>query len=107
MSYGMIRASFGIVDLEDDKVPGREHDVEIVRVDPEQDRGHSTMGLLFLRLPLHDNLCGYLAVFLCLQLNDNLRGHLAISFAFDFTSIYAANQQFSSAFHVTTIYAAT
>ena len=36
------RASFGIVDLEDDKVPGREHDVEIVRVDPEQDRGHST-----------------------------------------------------------------
>ena len=38
----MIRASFGIVDLEDDKVPGREHDVEIVRVDPEQDRGHST-----------------------------------------------------------------
>ena len=23
-------------------MPGREHDVEIVRVDPEQDRGHST-----------------------------------------------------------------
>ena len=31
-----------LADLEGDKVPGREHVVEIVRVDPEQDRGHST-----------------------------------------------------------------
>lgn len=33
---------FGIADLEDDKVLADEHVVEIVRVDPEQDRGHST-----------------------------------------------------------------
>ena len=37
----LTRRHFGIVDLEDEKVPGGEHCVEIVRVDPEQDRGHS------------------------------------------------------------------
>ena len=31
-----------LADLEDDVVPGREHVVELVRVDLEQDRGHST-----------------------------------------------------------------
>ena len=31
-----------LADLEDDKVLGREHVVEIVRVDLEQDRGHSS-----------------------------------------------------------------
>ena len=30
-----------LADLEDDVVPGREHVVELVRVDLEQDRGHS------------------------------------------------------------------
>ena len=39
---GRAQASFGIADLEDDKVLGREHVVEIVRVDPEQVRGHSS-----------------------------------------------------------------
>ena len=31
-----------VADLQHDKVPGREHLVEIVRVDLEQDRGHSS-----------------------------------------------------------------
>ena len=31
-----------LADLQHDEVPGGEHVVEIVRVDPEQDRGHST-----------------------------------------------------------------
>ena len=30
-----------LADLQHDEVPGGEHVVEIVRVDPEQDRGHS------------------------------------------------------------------
>ena len=37
----MLRAAEVVADLEDDKVPADEHVVEIVRVDPEQDRGHS------------------------------------------------------------------
>ena len=35
------RRSRVVADLEDDVVPGREHVVELVRVDLEQDRGHS------------------------------------------------------------------
>ena len=31
-----------LADLQHDEVPGGEHVVEIVRVDPEQDRGHSS-----------------------------------------------------------------
>ena len=38
----MLRAAEVVADLEDDKVPADEHVVEIVRVDLEQDRGHST-----------------------------------------------------------------
>ena len=37
----MLRAAEVVADLEDDKVPADEHVVEIVRVDLEQDRGHS------------------------------------------------------------------
>ena len=32
-----------LADLQHDEVPGGEHVVEIVRVDPEQDRGHSSV----------------------------------------------------------------
>ena len=39
----MLRAAEVVADLEDDKVPADEHVVEIVRVDPEQDRGHSSL----------------------------------------------------------------
>ena len=45
----MLRAAEVVADLEDDKVPADEHVVEIVRVDPEQDRGHSTGQMLFSR----------------------------------------------------------
>ena len=38
----MLRAAEEVADLEDDKVPADEHVVEIVRVDLEQDRGHSS-----------------------------------------------------------------
>ena len=38
----MLRAAEVVADLEDDKVPADEHVVEIVRVDLEQVRGHST-----------------------------------------------------------------
>ena len=38
----VLRAADVVADLEDDKVPADEHVVEIVRVDLEQDRGHST-----------------------------------------------------------------
>ena len=38
----VLRAAEEVADLQHDKVPGREHLVEIVRVDLEQDRGHST-----------------------------------------------------------------
>ena len=48
-SFGSVLGAAGevgvvadLADLEDDKVLGREHVVEIVRVDLEQDRGHST-----------------------------------------------------------------
>ena len=44
----MLRAAKEIADLadlEDVDLPGREHVVEIVRVDLEQDRGHSTFKL--------------------------------------------------------------
>ena len=40
----MLRAAEVVADLEDDKVPADEHVVEIVRVDLEQDRGHSSPG---------------------------------------------------------------
>ena len=56
---GVLRAADVVADLEDDKVPADEHVVEIVRVDLEQDRGHSTShqrplcsaGILVLALP--------------------------------------------------------
>ena len=38
----VLRAAEEVADLQHDKVPGREHLVEIVRVDLEQDRGHSS-----------------------------------------------------------------
>ena len=41
----VLRAAEVVADLEDDKVPADEHVVEIVRVDPEQDRGHSSVDL--------------------------------------------------------------
>ena len=37
----MLREAEEVADLQHDKVPGGEHVVEIVLVDPEQDRGHS------------------------------------------------------------------
>ena len=39
----MLRAAEVVADLDDDKVPADEHVVEIVRVDLEQVRGHSSV----------------------------------------------------------------
>ena len=44
----MLRAAEEVADLEDDVVPAREHVVEIVRVDLEQDRGRSTYQVINL-----------------------------------------------------------
>ena len=41
----VLRAAEEVADLQHDKVPGREHLVEIVRVDLEQVRGHSSYSL--------------------------------------------------------------
>ena len=38
----VVRIVGDLADLEDDKVQGREHVFEIVRVDLERDRGHSS-----------------------------------------------------------------
>ena len=43
MLKAAVKAAEVVADLEDDKVPADEHVVEIVRVDLEQDRGHSSM----------------------------------------------------------------
>ena len=43
MLKAAVKAAEVVADLEDDKVPADEHVVEIVRVDLEQDRGHSNL----------------------------------------------------------------
>ena len=54
----MLRAAEVVADLEDDKVPADEHVVEIVRVDLEQDRGHSNQQPLSPLLdPLQMRFC--------------------------------------------------
>ena len=47
MLKAAVKAAEVVADLEDDKVPADEHVVEIVRVDPEQDRGHSTWQYIY------------------------------------------------------------
>ena len=42
--FGEAEEVADLADLQHDEVPGGEHVVEIVRVDPEQDRGHSSTG---------------------------------------------------------------
>ena len=42
MLKAAVKAAEVVADLEDDKVPADEHVVELVRVDLEQDRGHSS-----------------------------------------------------------------